>query len=341
MGQSKWIQFLSVYWPTAVLIITPLSLLPIIVLYGSSSTNLCLFVLILMAIYWATEAIPLAITAMIPVVLFPLMGIMSTANTCKFFMSEATMMFIGGLTIALALEQSELHTRVALIIISMIGCSPRKITLGLFSCNAFISMWISNTATVAIMIPIIMGILHELESQGLCNMYEDISPPFEGQRKVIVHDRKKPSKTTLCYFLGSAFAASIGGSGTIIGSGSSMVLKGTYEKRFPTAPEMDFNSWMFFNIFHVILCTLLTWVYLQWLYMGMFQPDSVEAQQNKKAIEFEHITQDVIKAKIKEMGPMNTHQISVAILFCLAIVAYLTRDPGFVKGWGSLFKGRY
>lgn len=241
MFRGKWLNFVGVYWPTLILVITPLALLPIPILCDNSASNHCLYVLLLMAVYWSTEAIPLAITSMIPIVLFPLMGILDTATTCKFYMSEATMMFIGGLTIALALEQSELHTRVALIIISRIGCSPRKLTIGLFSCNAFVSMWISNTAAVSIMIPIILGVLLELESQGLCSMYEEIQPPFEGQRKVIVHDRKKPSKTTLCYFLGSAFSASIGGSGTIIGSGASMVLKGIYEKRFPAAPELNFN----------------------------------------------------------------------------------------------------
>lgn len=333
----KFVAFSNVYWPTFVLILTPLLLLPIIFVMENSLSNRCLYVLLLMAIYWATEALPLAITSMLPIVLFPVTGIMDTPTTCKYYMSEATMMFIGGLTIALALEQSELHTRVALIIISKIGCSPRKLTIGLFFCTAFISMWISNTAAVSIMIPIIMGVLQELEEQGLCNMYEEIAPPFQGQRKVIVLDRQVPSKTTLCYFLGSAFASSIGGSGTIIGSGASMVLKGIFEKRFPSAPELNFNHWLCFNIVMVIFGILLTWVYLQWLYMGMFRPDSPEALQNQRAYEIEHIAKDVIQQKLRNLGPMNTHQISVAILFCLAIVAYLSRDPGFVAGWGSLF----
>lgn len=341
MLSAKWSQFISVYWPTFVLVLTPLALLPILILCDNVPSNNCLYVLLLMAVYWSTEAIPLAVTSMLPIVMFPLMGILDTNSTCNFYMSEAAMMFIGGLTIALALEQSELHTRVALNIISKIGCSPRKLTIGLFFCNSFISMWISNTAAVAIMIPIIMGVLRELEGQGLCNMYEDHPPPFQGQRKVMVHDRRKPSKTTLCYFLGAAFSASIGGSGTVIGSGSSMILKGIYEKRFPQAPELDFNQWIFFNIVLVVLGTFLTWVYLQWLYMGMFRPNSEEAQENKKVIEIEHIAKDVIQNKLKELGPLNTHQLSVAILFCFAIAAYLSRAPGFVQGWGALFPDKY
>lgn len=95
---------------------------------------------------------------------------------------------------------------------------------------------------------------------------------------------------------------------------------------------------MFFNVPLVVCGTGLTWLYLQWLYMGMFRPDSAEAQQNKKALEIEHIAKAVIEEKLREMGPMNVHQKSVAILFCLAILAYLTRDPGFVPGWGALFK---
>lgn len=340
MFSSKWIQFTRVYWPTLVLVITPIALLPLLRLPYNDSDQ-CLYVLLLMAVYWATEAIPLAITSTIPVVLFPLMGILSTTDTCKHYMSEAAMMFLGGLMIAMALEQSELHIRVALIIIGKIGCSPRKLTLGLFFCNSFISMWISNMAAVAIMIPIIMGVLQELESQGLCRMYEKIEPPFHGQRKLLVHDRYTPSKTTLCYFLGCAFSSGIGGCGTIIGSGASIILKGVYEKSFPTAPDLKFNSWLFLNFPLVVGGTVLTWVYLQWLYMGMFRPDSVEAQANRKVIEIEHVAKEVIQKKLREQGKMNAHQLSVAILFVVAIIAYLTREPGFVKGWGALFKNGY
>lgn len=98
---------------------------------------------------------------------------------------------------------------------------------------------------------------------------------------------------------------------------------------------------LFSDVPGMLICTLVSWIYLQWLYMGMFRPNSKEAQENQKVIEIEHIAKDVIQKKLGEMGPINTHQLSVAILFCFAISAYLSRAPGFVKGWGSLFPEKY
>lgn len=339
MAVTKWGQFVRVYWPTGILIITPIIFLPLILLNNWSPAYNCLYVLIVMSVYWTTEAIPLAITSMLPIVLFPLLGILDTFATCRSYMSEATMMFLGGLIIAMALQHSELHTRFALIIISWIGCSPKKITMGLFFCNMFLSMWMSNTAAVTIMIPIIMGVLLEMEKEGLCQIYEPITHEnYKGQRKIEVStDRLTPSKTTLCFFLGSAFASSIGGCGTIIGSGSNLVLKGIYEKRFPTAPNLSFNSWLFFNFPFVVAATVGTWVYLQWMYMGMFRPNSAEAVENNRALEVEHVVREVIRKRLVALGPLNAHQLSVAIIFCFAVVAYLTRDPGFMTGWIALF----
>lgn len=122
----------------------------------------CLYVVCTMTIYWVTEAIPLPITGMIPMVAFPVMGVLSTEETCINYMKETMVMFIGGLILAEAVEYCNLHKRLALKVISVVGCSQRRLNFGLTAVTMFVSMWISNTAAIAMMCPIMQAVLEVL-----------------------------------------------------------------------------------------------------------------------------------------------------------------------------------
>ncbi|KYN42555.1 Protein I'm not dead yet [Trachymyrmex septentrionalis] len=113
--------------------------------------------------YWVSDCFPMAVTALIPVVMFPALGILSTADTASCYMNDTIMVFIGGLILAIAIEHSNLHIRIALGVMKTVGCSHARLLGGLCVVTTFISMWITNTAATAMMVPIVFAVLRELE----------------------------------------------------------------------------------------------------------------------------------------------------------------------------------
>ncbi|XP_047450303.1 solute carrier family 13 member 5 [Mugil cephalus] len=343
-----------------ILFSAPLLLLPLPLVIGTSEAE-CAYVIILMAVYWCTEVLPLAVTALLPSLLFPLFGIMQSKDVCMQYLKDTNLLFVGGLMVAVAVEHWNLHKRIALRVLLFVGVRPALLMLGFMGVTAFLSMWISNTATTAMMVPIVQAVLEQLnnteaEAPQILSSDEqttdtDSKPAqtekqSEGQGPVVVTfldatteaarhkeaiERRKMCKgMTLCV----CYAASIGGTATLTGTGPNLVLKGQMNQLFPENGDViNFASWFGFAFPNMILMLTLAWLWLQFVFMGF----NIKKTWGCGAVKTEKdiAAYNVIREQHRLLGSMSFGEISVLGLFTLLVVLWFTRDPGFVEGWAT------
>jgi len=271
-------------------------------------TTATLAVAALMAIWWVTEIIPLAVTSLIPVVLFPLLGIMNGKDVSSIYFNHIIFLFIGGFIVALAMQRWNLHRRIALRILLLTGTSPARILLGFMLATAFLSMWISNTATTMMMVPILISVIAELE-------------------KTIVETNKRAYSTGL--LLGVAYSASIGGMMTLVGTPPNLSFTRIFQIMFPDAPEISFADWLSFALPAGILLFIFAWGFL---YLR-FRPDKSKTKGIKR---------NELSRQYKELGPVGFEERFVLVDFILLAVLWLTRSDimigkTIIPGWSSLF----
>uniref|UniRef100_A0A3Q0R3W6 Solute carrier family 13 member 5a n=1 Tax=Amphilophus citrinellus TaxID=61819 RepID=A0A3Q0R3W6_AMPCI len=341
-----WVKMLRQVWRlkgVVILVCSPFILLPLAV----STTAACAYVIALMAVYWCTEVLPLAVTALLPTILFPVLGIMESKEVCMQYLKDTNMLFVGGLMVAVAVEHWNLHKRIALRVLLIVGVRPALLMLGFMGVTAFLSMWISNTATTAMMVPIAQAVLDQLHSNVDTELTTIRSQPTK-QIAVAVDStfcqleveelsdmeeerRKKLSKGLL---LSVCYAASIGGIATLTGTGPNLVLIGQMSQLFPQNGDViNFASWFVFAFPTMVLTLTLAWFWLQFLYVGCnlrrtWGCGAVQSQKERAAYE-------IIRAEHSRLGPMSYGEFSVLALFILMVVLWFTRDPRFMDGWAT------
>uniref|UniRef100_A0A8C8CDL5 Solute carrier family 13 member 2 n=1 Tax=Oncorhynchus tshawytscha TaxID=74940 RepID=A0A8C8CDL5_ONCTS len=294
----------------------------------------CGYVIILMALYWCTECMPLAVTGLLPVILFPMMGIMESSEVCNQYMKDSNMLFVGGLLVAIAVEYWNLHKRIALRVLLLVGVRPALLMMGFMGTTAFLSMWISNTASTAMMLPIANAVLKQLcdseaqaEEREMDLMEKSITiGVLKREAKYLNLD--KGMSLSVCY------AASIGGTATLTGTTPNLILKGQVDELFPGNEDIiNFASWFGFSFPNMVLMLIISWLWLQFMYLGCNMKKSFGCGMNKDG---DKEAYGVIKNEYKKLGSMCFAEGCVLVLFVLLVLLWFTREPGFMPGWATV-----
>ncbi len=260
----------------------------------------------LMAVWWITDAIPLFATALLPMILYPLLGILKGTATAPIYINSTIFLFLGGFMIALTMEKWNLHKRIALFIIRIIGGGPSRIVLGFMVASAFLSMWISNTATAIMMVPIGMAIVFQME--------EKFNP-------------KETHKFTVGLMLGIAYACSLGGIATLVGTPPNLSFARIFEITFPTAEPITFGMWIVMGIPLTIIMLGIVWGIITQIFYRVPAHISVD--------------RSIVEKEYDELGLMSFEEKAVLIIFFFTAFLWVFRKKlnlGFfsIPGWSNL-----
>ncbi len=275
----------------------------------------------LMAVWWLTEALPLAATALLPLVLFPLLRVAGTSDTAPSYMNRNILLFMGGFFLAMAMQRWRLHRRIALFIVSKVGTGGRRLVLGFMIATAFLSMWISDTATAMMMLPIVLAVIIQIS-------------PDEPEQKDVSADEvtgrdDEADATASALLLGMAYAALIGGVATLVGTPPNIVFAGAVSSLYPDAPPISFFQWMMVGLPLTIVFLPLAWLYLT----------RIAFKVPKEPISTAGM--DALREQHQQLGPLSRGELGVGIIFLLTALGWVWRaDLNFgiiaIPGWSTL-----
>ena len=277
-------------------------------------------VALLMATWWITEATAIALTSLLPLALFPLLGILPSERVAPYYTDHTIFLFFGGFVVALAIQKWNLHKRIALHTIRRVGAEPARLMLGFMLATAFLSMWMSNTACAMMMFPIGMAVVLQLAAQ----------PGGEGSGHSAL-DEQVTRDFGSVLMLAIAYSASLGGIGTLIGTPPNMVFAGAVPKLFPEAPAIGFLQWMTLGVPVVAVSVPVTWLYL--CRFGSRVP--------LHQIHFRS-GQTVIEEELRKLGKMTRQEKHVSVVWTIMALLWIFRSDInlgalTIPGWSGLF----
>ena len=250
------------------------------------------------ACWWITEAIPIPATSLLPVVLFPLTGALEAGESMEPYADANVFLFLGGFTIAVCMERWNLHRRIALNIINFLGTSPVRLIFGFMVATAFLSMWISNTATTMMMMPIALAVIVKVAE-------------IVQKQDMDIDVRQGNFNFGTGLMLSIGYAASIGGVATLIGTPPNIIFAGVADEMF--GQTIGFAEWMFYGLPLSAVFLVIAWVYMTKV---AYPPEMDELPGGR----------EVIQTELKDMGPITSPEKKIAVVFACVAVAWISRS---------------
>lgn len=263
----------------------------------------------LMAVWWMTEALPLSATALLPIVAIPALTDVGVADATMPYADPIVFLFLGGFLIAIAMQKWDLHRRIALLTLRRVGTHPRRVVLGMMIATAFLSMWVSNTATTLMMLPIALSVLTLVVERSSAHESDgDGADVADGRplSEAIADPRVKTFGIALV--LSVAWSASIGGLGTLLGSPPNAIVAGYISREL--GEEVQFIDWMLLGVPLVVVFIALAWLLITRV---LFRIDLEEIPGGK----------EMIQEQIEELGPMSQGEKVVLGVFVSAAVLWV------------------
>ncbi|XP_052074963.1 Na(+)/citrate cotransporter-like isoform X3 [Mytilus californianus] len=371
-GITKWKNFLIVF-------IVPIILLPIVFHFETKPAR-CAYGVIVIGTYWVLEVMPLAVTSLLPVVLFPMLGVMPVQKICQSYFKDTLMLFLGSLVVAVAVEKWDLHRRIALRALTLVGPQPRWLMLGIMFPCWFLSMWMSNTATTAMMVPILNAILKQIKEARETELnpenkrmletsftnnenIEDNALQEKGangdtntmemqtltKKDVVeIEEEDGPIKSedkefiqlAKTFSLCVAFSANIGGVATLTGTPPNIVFKGIAEDEFKIY-GMD-SGITFANWLVIGLpLSIVCFIFLWgWMQFYFDGKKCFPCVERGEEGSYDNVKK-FLHTEYLSLGSMTFAEKMVLGDFVLLAVLWITRNPQFVPGWGALFPTKY
>jgi sodium-dependent dicarboxylate transporter 2/3/5 len=247
-------------------------------------------VALMMATWWMTVAAPIPVTALLPLVLFPLLGVANSREAAAPYADPIIFLFLGGFILGIAMQRVQLHVRIGLTVLSLVGSSPKRLLGGMLIATALVSMWVSNSATAIMMLPVAMSILALVDERAEM-------------------DARSRENMGIVLVLAVAYGATIGGFGTLIGSPTNAYVASYMEREHGV--EIGFAQWMALGVPIVVVMTAGAWLVLARLYPVVARGDTGATA--------------AIAAELRKLGPMRPAEMRVALIFTLTALAWITR----------------
>ncbi|KAK2496502.1 hypothetical protein MC885_011536 [Smutsia gigantea] len=355
-------------------VLAPLLLLPLPVLHPSSEAA-CAYVLIVTAVYWVSEAVPLGAAALVPAFLYPFFGVLRSSEVAAEYFKNTTLLLVGVICVAAAVEKWNLHKRIALRMVMIAGAKPGMLLLCFMCCTTLLSMWLSNTSTTAMVMPIVEAVLQALVSaeeeqlvagNSSTEEAEPISLEVNSQPSLelifVNEDSSTANFTSLMQnknlngvprITNLTKTANQQGKQPPLSQEKPLVLtpgprkqlnrryKSQHDQmicnQYPAAEVVNFGTWFLFSFPISLIMLVVSWFWMHWLFLGCNFKETCSLSKKKKT-KREELSEKRIQEEYEKLGAISYPEMVTGFFFILMTLLWFTREPGFVPGWDSFFE---